>query len=97
MRLATVPFWMKRWPGPTTPTPASVREHVTRALRFLAAAVDERGLPYIEQGDWCDPMNMVGYKGKGVFRLAGRSVELCHVAVGPRSAPPKATRRPPSG
>ncbi len=48
------------------PTPASIREHVTRALRFLAAAVDERGLPYIEQGDWCDPMNMVGYKGKGV-------------------------------
>ncbi|MCM5552817.1 GH36-type glycosyl hydrolase domain-containing protein [Pleomorphomonas sp. NRK KF1] len=48
------------------PAPASVREHITRALRFLAAAVDERGLPYIEQGDWCDPMNMVGYKGKGV-------------------------------
>lgn len=47
-------------------TPATVREHVTRALRFLASAVDERGLPYIEQGDWCDPMNMVGYKGKGV-------------------------------
>ncbi|SCM75881.1 Cyclic beta-1,2-glucan synthase [uncultured Pleomorphomonas sp.] len=46
--------------------PASIREHVTRALRFLAAAVDERGLPYIDQGDWCDPMNMVGYKGRGV-------------------------------
>jgi cellobionic acid phosphorylase len=27
---------------------------------------DERGLSYIAQGDWCDPMNMVGYKGKGV-------------------------------
>ena len=27
---------------------------------------DERGLNYINQGDWCDPMNMVGYKGKGV-------------------------------
>jgi cellobionic acid phosphorylase len=27
---------------------------------------DERGLSYIEQGDWCDPMNMVGWKGRGV-------------------------------
>lgn len=41
-------------------------EHITRALRFLSGEVDERGLPYIAQGDWCDPMNMVGYKGKGV-------------------------------
>ena len=23
-------------------------------------------MSYIAQGDWCDPMNMVGYKGKGV-------------------------------
>nr|WP_272214603.1 glycosyl hydrolase family 65 protein [Marinicella sp. W31]MDC2880229.1 hypothetical protein [Marinicella sp. W31] len=45
---------------------ATLYEHVTRALRFLAGEVDERGLPYIAQGDWCDPMNMVGYKGKGV-------------------------------
>ncbi|PSR81535.1 Six-hairpin glycosidase-like protein [Coniella lustricola] len=29
-------------------------------------ARDERGLSYIAQGDWCDPMNMVGYKGTGV-------------------------------
>ncbi|TNB47740.1 glycosyltransferase 36 [Martelella lutilitoris] len=45
---------------------ATLYEHVTRALRFLAGEVDERNLPYIAQGDWCDPMNMVGYKGKGV-------------------------------
>ncbi|AJY45481.1 GH36-type glycosyl hydrolase domain-containing protein [Martelella endophytica] len=45
---------------------ASVADHITRALDFLAGAVDHRGLPFIEQGDWCDPMNMVGYKGKGV-------------------------------
>lgn len=44
----------------------SLYDHVTRALRFLAGEVDERGLPLIAQGDWCDPMNMVGYKGKGV-------------------------------
>ncbi|WP_020614974.1 GH36-type glycosyl hydrolase domain-containing protein [Paenibacillus daejeonensis] len=45
---------------------ASVYEHVTRAMRWLAKARDERGLNYINQGDWCDPMNMVGYKGRGV-------------------------------
>ena len=27
---------------------------------------DARALSFIAQGDWCDPMNMVGCKGKGV-------------------------------
>jgi cellobionic acid phosphorylase len=45
---------------------ASVFEHIERALRYLMGARDGRGLHYIEQGDWCDPMNMVGYQGKGV-------------------------------
>ena len=44
----------------------TVLEHVSRAMDFLCSNVDQRGLPFIEQGDWCDPMNMVGYKGKGV-------------------------------
>ncbi len=44
----------------------SVFECVSRALEHLAAARDERGLSYINQGDWCDPMNMAGYRGKGV-------------------------------
>jgi cellobiose phosphorylase len=35
-------------------------------MRWLIQARDSRGLSYIGQGDWCDPMNMVGYKGKGV-------------------------------
>lgn len=35
-------------------------------MRWLLGARDERGLSYIAQGDWCDPMNMVGYKDKGV-------------------------------
>lgn len=43
-----------------------VREHIDRAMYWLLRARDERGLNYINQGDWCDPMNMVGYKGKGV-------------------------------
>ncbi|KAI1265419.1 glycoside hydrolase family 94 protein [Xylariaceae sp. FL1019] len=41
-------------------------ERISRAVDWLLAARDERGLSYIAQGDWCDPMNMVGYKGKGV-------------------------------
>ena len=44
----------------------TVFERITSALQWLLKARDERGLSYIGQGDWCDPMNMVGYKGKGV-------------------------------
>jgi len=44
----------------------TVFERIAGALRWLLKARDERGLSYIGQGDWCDPMNMVGYKGKGV-------------------------------
>jgi len=44
----------------------SVFERITLAMRWLVQDRDERGLNYIAQGDWCDPMNMVGYKGKGV-------------------------------
>jgi cellobionic acid phosphorylase len=44
----------------------SVLERISHAMRWLIQARDERGLSYIAQGDWCDPMNMVGYKGKGV-------------------------------
>lgn len=44
----------------------SVIFHIERSLDWLIQSTDERGLSYIEQGDWCDPMNMVGYKGQGV-------------------------------
>ncbi|WP_299568249.1 NdvB protein [uncultured Shewanella sp.] len=44
----------------------SVFEHINLALDFLWSQRDNRGLNYINQGDWCDPMNMVGYQGKGV-------------------------------
>lgn len=44
----------------------TVFERLCRAMDWLLKARDERGLSYIAQGDWCDPMNMVGYKGKGV-------------------------------
>ncbi len=44
----------------------TVFERISHAMRWLLQARDHRGLSYIAQGDWCDPMNMVGYKGKGV-------------------------------
>ncbi|KAI1338468.1 glycoside hydrolase family 94 protein [Xylariaceae sp. FL0016] len=44
----------------------TVFERFNRAMDWLLDARDGRGLSYIAQGDWCDPMNMVGYKGKGV-------------------------------
>ena len=44
----------------------SVAEHINMAMYWLLENRDDRGLNYINQGDWCDPMNMVGYKGRGV-------------------------------
>ncbi|KAI1816516.1 Six-hairpin glycosidase-like protein [Poronia punctata] len=44
----------------------TVFERISRAVDWLISSRDHRGLSYIAQGDWCDPMNMVGYKGKGV-------------------------------
>ncbi|BFM21245.1 GH36-type glycosyl hydrolase domain-containing protein [Gilvimarinus japonicus] len=44
----------------------TVAERISAAMSWLLSSRDERGLSYIAQGDWCDPMNMVGYKGKGV-------------------------------
>ncbi|WNC71547.1 gluconokinase, GntK/IdnK-type [Thalassotalea psychrophila] len=48
------------------PNKQTVKQHIELALDWLIGARDERGLSYIAQGDWCDPMNMVGYKGRGV-------------------------------
>ncbi|KAH8197638.1 hypothetical protein TruAng_008182 [Truncatella angustata] len=46
----------------------TVSERLARAMDWLLSdhARDKRGLSYIAQGDWCDPMNMAGWKGKGV-------------------------------
>ncbi|KAK0630391.1 Six-hairpin glycosidase-like protein [Bombardia bombarda] len=44
----------------------TVFERFSRSMDWLLKARDARGLSYIAQGDWCDPMNMVGYKGRGV-------------------------------
>lgn len=44
----------------------SVAERITAAMQWLLSDRDARGLNYIGQGDWCDPMNMVGHLGRGV-------------------------------
>ena len=44
----------------------TVRDRVSNANQWLINSVDARGLNFIEQGDWNDPMNMVGWKGRGV-------------------------------
>jgi len=44
----------------------TVAERITAAMQWLINDRDERGLSFIAQGDWCDPMNMVGHKGRGV-------------------------------
>jgi len=43
-----------------------VAARIDRAMQWLLDRRDARGLAYIAQGDWCDPMNMVGWKGRGV-------------------------------
>ncbi|WP_240732755.1 GH36-type glycosyl hydrolase domain-containing protein [Halioglobus maricola] len=45
---------------------STVFARVLQALNALLAHRDHRGLCFIDQGDWCDPMNMVGHKGSGV-------------------------------
>ena len=44
----------------------TVFDRFSKAMDWLLGARDDRGLSYIAQGDWCDPMNMAGYKGRGV-------------------------------
>lgn len=44
----------------------TVFERVTAAMRWLIRNRDSRNLSLIAQGDWCDPMNMVGSGGRGV-------------------------------
>lgn len=49
-----------------SPDAAPVYSHIDRAVDWLLADRDERGLNFIRQGDWCDPMNAVGRRGIGV-------------------------------
>ena len=44
----------------------TVFDRFSRAMDWLVSARDEYGISYLAQGDWCDPMNMAGIKGKGV-------------------------------
>lgn len=58
-------------------TNATIRTHIELALNRLLDNLDERSLAYIHQGDWCDPMNMVGYKGKGVSAWLTMATAYC--------------------
>lgn len=44
----------------------TVAQRLDAAMAWLHQDRDARGLSFIAQGDWCDPMNMVGYRGRGV-------------------------------
>ncbi len=44
----------------------SIYGRTNRAMQWLINNRDDRGLSLIAQGDWCDPLNMVGHKGKGI-------------------------------
>jgi len=63
---ADIDLLHEKIPFSDTKKASSFIAHIELALDWLIKARDHRGLSYIEQGDWCDPMNMVGYKGKGV-------------------------------
>lgn len=52
-------------------------QHIERALRSLEENLDERNLSLIHQGDWCDPMNMVGHKGIGVSAWLTMATSWC--------------------
>ena len=45
---------------------SSVFQHMQQAMGWLLEHLDHRQLSLISQGDWCDPMNMVGHRGAGV-------------------------------
>jgi len=61
-----VDFLNDQIPFSDVDSPQSVAAHIELSLDWLLSARDHRGLCFIEQGDWCDPMNMVGYQGRGV-------------------------------
>ncbi len=47
-------------------TGQSVLDAVSAGMAWLIANRDPKGLSLIAQGDWCDPMNMVGPQGRGI-------------------------------
>ena len=49
-----------------TSSEQTVKQCVDDAFDYLLAQTNQHGLSLIGEGDWCDPMNMVGIEGKGV-------------------------------
>ena len=63
---------------------APVITHVEKAINYLLSQRDNRGLCLINQGDWCDPMNMVGHGGKGVSSWLSLAVSYsisCYLTI----------------
>jgi cellobionic acid phosphorylase len=56
------------------PDRATVYEHVCLGLRWLLQDRSPRGLSRIWQGDWNDPMNMVGPRGRGESAMLSQSL-----------------------
>ncbi|MEL6870984.1 MAG: NdvB protein, partial [Pseudomonadota bacterium] len=59
-------FLAHRIAGSADGKTSTVHERITHAMQWLIANRNERHLSLIAQGDWCDPMNMVGHRGDGV-------------------------------
>ncbi len=62
---ADTTFLHEKLPFADSTESASVYKHTCMGLDWLLKDRSSRGLSLIGQGDWCDPMNMAGYKGKG--------------------------------
>ncbi len=58
-------FLKKEIPFHDGGTPATVYEHLLRAIRYLYSARGQHGLPLIGHADWNDAYDHVGVKGKG--------------------------------
>jgi len=55
----------ERIPFADDPKGATLYEHVWRGLEWLLRDRTRRGLSRIGEGDWNDPLNMAGWKGRG--------------------------------
>lgn len=68
-------LFSQRLPYKDSDAQDTVYTHLTLAMESLRNNLDHRGLSLIKEGDWCDPMNRVGIKGKGVS--AWLSIATC--------------------
>ncbi|MCC5829054.1 MAG: hypothetical protein JJU36_06355 [Phycisphaeraceae bacterium] len=70
-----VPFLNEEDPYAASTAEASVFDHVVLAQRYLLGDRGLHGLSHIHYGDWCDTMNGVGRRGKGVSVMLSMQVK----------------------